>query len=327
MTLKFSISLFALAILIPCLAVGEETTIKELPIRVESPTFVRQGAAWVTQADVDAFMESVPREDRAAFLASPDRIARMLNNILLAELFAATAIDQGFLDDSQIQASLYQTVVTEIAQMYRERYLSSIELEDYSSLARELYLSDDALFRKPPAADFRHILVTVGPGRDETEAMKEIVRLHEVIKDGGDFSELAKEFSDDPESVENGGLYTEIPMAELDRAIAATMSSMDEGAVSDPVRTSFGWHIVRVEKFHENERLSWEEAKDQALQAARNRHLTQALERKLRDLQDEPVSFAPGAVRALRARYFPNDSADETASEKEISEAIQKIDD
>lgn len=121
MTLKFSISLFALAILIPCLAVGEETTIKELPIRVESPTFVRQGAAWVTQADVDAFMESVPREDRAAFLASPDRIARMLNNILLAELFAATAIDQGFLDDSQIQASLYRTVVTEIAQMYRER--------------------------------------------------------------------------------------------------------------------------------------------------------------------------------------------------------------
>jgi peptidyl-prolyl cis-trans isomerase C len=83
----------------------------------------------------------------------------------------------------------------------------------------------------------RHILV---PSEDEAKAV-----LTE-LKKGGDFAELAKQKSKDPGAAEGGdlGYFTKDQMVP---EFAETAFKLDKGQLSEPVKTDFGWHIIKVE--------------------------------------------------------------------------------
>jgi len=83
----------------------------------------------------------------------------------------------------------------------------------------------------------RHILV---PTEDEAKAILA------QLKNGADFATLAKEKSKDPGAAEGGdlGYFTKEQMVP---EFAAVAFKLDKGQVSDPVKTQFGWHIIKVE--------------------------------------------------------------------------------
>ena len=83
----------------------------------------------------------------------------------------------------------------------------------------------------------RHILV---PTEDEAKAILT------QLKGGADFATLAKEKSKDPGAAEGGdlGYFTKEQMVP---EFAAVAFKLDKGQVSDPVKTQFGWHIIKVE--------------------------------------------------------------------------------
>ncbi|MDD5258907.1 MAG: peptidylprolyl isomerase [bacterium] len=97
----------------------------------------------------------------------------------------------------------------------------------------------------------RHILVRVEEKADlktQSAALKKIKEIQDKIKKGNDFSALAKEYSDDPGSKENGGdlgFFTKETMVpEFSKAAFA----LKPGQVSDAVKTSFGYHLIKVEE-------------------------------------------------------------------------------
>ncbi len=83
----------------------------------------------------------------------------------------------------------------------------------------------------------RHILV---PTEDEAKAILA------QLKGGADFTTLAKEKSKDPGAAEGGdlGYFTKEQMVP---EFAAVAFKLDKGQISDPVKTQFGWHIIKVE--------------------------------------------------------------------------------
>jgi len=84
----------------------------------------------------------------------------------------------------------------------------------------------------------RHILV---PTEDEAKAV-----LAE-IKKGTDFAELAKQKSKDPGAAAEGGDLGYFGQDQMVPEFAAVAFKLDKGQVSDPVKTQFGWHIIKVE--------------------------------------------------------------------------------
>lgn len=84
----------------------------------------------------------------------------------------------------------------------------------------------------------RHILV---PTEDEAKAV-----LAE-IKKGADFAELAKQKSKDPGAAAEGGDLGYFGKEQMVPEFAETAFKMDKGQMSDPVKTQFGWHIIKVE--------------------------------------------------------------------------------
>ena len=99
----------------------------------------------------------------------------------------------------------------------------------------------------------RHILV-------ETEDQAK--KIEDQLKKGADFAELAKKESKDPGASDGGdlGFFTKDQMVPEFSAVAF---ALEPGKISDPVKTQFGWHVIKVEEKRNKPAPSFEETKDQ----------------------------------------------------------------
>ena len=105
-----------------------------------------------------------------------------------------------------------------------------------------------------PEVRARHILV---PTEDEAKAI-----LAEVKK-GTDFAELAKQKSKDPGAAAEGGDLGYFGKDQMVPEFAETAFKLDKGQVSDPVKTQFGWHIIKVEDKRNKPVPEFAQVKDQ----------------------------------------------------------------
>ena len=92
----------------------------------------------------------------------------------------------------------------------------------------------------------RHILL------DSEEEAKKVL---EELKAGADFAELARKYSKDEDTKENGGDLGWFPKGEWEPAFDAVAFSLKVGEISDVVRTSRGYHIIKVEGHEMNREL------------------------------------------------------------------------
>ena len=91
----------------------------------------------------------------------------------------------------------------------------------------------------------KHILISTSNGRSEEEAEKEAKEIIKRLDKGEDFSEIAKEKSDDPGSKDNGGDLGYFGKGEMVKEFedAAYALNVDE-YTKEPVKTSYGYHII-----------------------------------------------------------------------------------
>jgi peptidyl-prolyl cis-trans isomerase C len=118
---------------------------------------------------------------------------------------------------------------------------------------RKVYDEAIASQKKEQEVRARHILVET-----EDEAKNVLAEL----KKGADFAELAKTKSKDPGSADGGdlGYFTKDQMVP---EFAEVAFKLDKGQLSDPVKTQFGWHVIRVEDKRERQPPEFDKVKDQ----------------------------------------------------------------
>lgn len=153
------------------------------------------------------------------------------------------------------------------------RYLY-FEPEDYAEKVtvieddiREYYESNPEKFKSPKTVEARHILIKLDPNakaEDVESARQRIETVLEMAKQGQDFAELAKKYSEGPTKTKGGdlGAFRKETMV---KPFADKAFSMKAGEISEPVRTRFGWHIIKVEKINPEKTTSLSEAKGDIL--------------------------------------------------------------
>ena len=125
----------------------------------------------------------------------------------------------------------------------------SVSSED----ALAYYNSNAAKYRVGEEVHIRHILIKTEPPRDEAAAKQKIETIRARIEAGEGFAELARNHSDCP-SAENGGDLGRFRRGVMTKNFEQVAFSTPVGSVSDPVRTPFGYHILKVEA-HDQPRL------------------------------------------------------------------------
>jgi peptidyl-prolyl cis-trans isomerase D len=113
------------------------------------------------------------------------------------------------------------------------------------------YKQNQSRYVEPEKRRARHILITIGGAKDAAADAAARVQAQLVLKEaraGGDFSALAKKYSQDPGSARQGGDLGWALRGAYVQAFADKLFSMKVGEISEPVKTQFGYHIIRLDE-------------------------------------------------------------------------------
>ena len=138
------------------------------------------------------------------------------------------------------------------------------------------------------ARDADHILVTISDERDESDALSRILDLMKKIDGGEDFADVAREFSEDPGSAEQGGNLGFVEKGVMVPEFEDALFALAEGQISEPVRTDFGYHLIKLNKIEGTEAPAFESVRkqleqEQQLQKAESQFV--AMSEQLDDLR------------------------------------------
>ena len=132
----------------------------------------------------------------------------------------------------------------------------------------------------------RHILVQTSEIRTETQTKLLIEEIAERLKAGEDFKQLARQFSEDPGSKMDGGELGWSKEGDYDPEFEKVLNKTVTGEISNPLKSSYGWHIIEVLD-RRNEDVSSEEQKNRAYQIIYKRKFEQELQSTLIELRAE----------------------------------------
>jgi foldase protein PrsA len=209
-------------------------------------------------------------------------------------------IKAGFPDDASYQASLDQVGMTEedlrgqiesqlLTQQIIEQVSDDIEIAEEDVEA--YYEANQEQFRQTAAKRAAHILFDA----DDRETAEQVLQ---QVRDGGDFEALARQYSTDPGSAEQGGDlgWPSTPyVAEFQEAL----DGLEVGEVSDLVESVFGWHIITVLEEREETMKSLEDAREEIVLILEQQRQADAYQEYIEELRAEAeieyfVDYAPG---------------------------------
>jgi peptidyl-prolyl cis-trans isomerase D len=110
------------------------------------------------------------------------------------------------------------------------------------------YEANKARFDQRRKVKVRHVLARVDPGSDDASARSRIEEARARVARGEDFGAVAAALSDDENTKARGGDLGFVAEGLFDPDFEKAALALDKGQVSEPVRTSSGWHLIRADE-------------------------------------------------------------------------------
>jgi len=240
------------------------------------------GAEKITESDLDAIIEgSIDNQlsPMAAFMTveqlseqkrrmleqykSPEARQRYLQAWLAQEILYRQALDEQLMEKPEVKQLFEELARGALSQHLMNQQLAS-KINITETDLQTFYSANKDDYVEPAGARISHILVD-----DERQANELLGR----IKAGEDFAELAKEFSKDESTRENGGkIDTEVRkgsyvpvIGESEELNERIFAADAPGALDGPIKTEKGWEIVRVEEKSAERQKSFDEVRQQVM--------------------------------------------------------------
>ena len=285
-------------------AVGESPDGSPDPSKV----FAYQGEAIVTQQELDAAFSAIPEAQRLAFIRDGGKVDQLVKTLLRRKAVAADAERADYQEDPLVADRVRLAAQKELAEAWLEHVVRTAPEADFEALAREDYLVNPERYRPGATLDVSHILIGTEE-RSEQEARVLATSLQTWLeKDPTRFDELVEKYSDDPETVDNGGRYPEVRRGQTVPSFERAAFGLKEpGMIAEPVKTQYGYHIIRLNGRSDGEIPPFDAVREQATEQARLAYLESYRARYLQSLLTDPIVIPEGAVESMARRHFGDD--------------------
>ncbi len=267
--------------------------------------FAYQGDAILTQEGIDAAFSRIPEANRTLFIRDGAKVDQMLRNLLKAKLVSADARRVGFDQDPMVQKRLQLAIEKELAEAWLDALVDQAPVADYEAMAREDYLAHPENYQKSLALDVTHILIS-SEGRGDEEALELATNLRaELMEDPSRFEEMVQLHSDDPAKKSNDGHYANMRRGQMVKPFEnAAFALVRPGDISRPVKTEYGYHIIRLDARKGGDVPPWEEIEAEAVTKAKQRYEEIYRGNYLQKLFSEKLVIPEGAVEIMAKRHF-----------------------
>lgn len=203
----------------------------------------------ITQKELNDIFQRFP-EDRKKYFEGEEGKKRLLDEVIAFELIYNDAKDSGLTNDDYYKEQMENAEKQILTQMAIGKVLSEIAVAE-SELQR-YYEANKNLFQDPEKVRAKHILVST-----EEEALK----IKGEIEAGKKFEDAAVEYSSCP-SKERGGDLGAFSRGQMVPEFENAAFSQEVGELSSPVKTQFGYHLIKVENKIPAQPRSFESVKD-----------------------------------------------------------------
>ncbi len=152
----------------------------------------------------------------------------------------------------------------------------------------------------------RHILIRVADAAGDAAALKRAQELRAQLAAGKDFAELARAHSDDPGSKAAGGELGFAGRSAYVKPFADALYGLETGAISEPVRTQFGYHLIQLEEVKAGQAKTLESARAEIEADYRRQRASELYGDRLEQLQQGIEDGSVRDIAALAARFGMN---------------------
>lgn len=272
----------------------------------EAP-LAKKGNGVVTQGDFKARALRIPEESRFTVLRDRARMQGMLNSMLLTAQLVADAEAAGLAQDPEVQARMALAAQEELARAWLEEYVERAEPADYEAMAKEQYLLNQDQYQTKERVDVTHLLIsTEERSDDEALALVESVT-RQIGPAGENFDDLVLQYSEDSGLNANQGRYAAVERGQMVKPFEERAFSLEEGVISEPVKTRYGYHLIRLNGRVAPSTRPYSDVREQILLAVKKQHREDIKERYLRQLHSEPVTLEQDAVEQMIENIFGRD--------------------
>ena len=232
---------------------------------------VKMGARVVTVGQIEAEFARIPPQFVSHF-NDPQRKKDYVQNIVDRMVFAEEAKAQGLTDREDIKEKI-NSYAERI--LYTEYLKTATEgLQVTSTEARAYYEANPNEFLTPERIHARHILV-----KSEEEAGTVKAELDK----GADWNELAKKYYTDKSNAERGGDLGFFSRGRMVKEFEEAAFTMNPGEVKGPIKTQFGFHIIKLEEKQAAQTQDFAQAE----KAVTSKLMTQKREAKLQEIRNQ----------------------------------------
>jgi len=247
--------------------------------------------AVVTPAEFRRYLNLIA-EQRLVSLATFDSAG------IAADIEVTDELITAYYDNNPTMFLTEESVDVEFIEIRRDAVAATVEISEQALL--EYYEDSENRYLQDEQRRARHILILSGDDKDAAEATATDLRAR--IEAGESFEDLAREFSKDGGTSEQGGDLGALTRSQLAGELGSAVFGMDVGAVEGPVESAFGFHVVRLDEILEQGPLPLEQVRGELLNELRDLEAEDGfrdLERKVSDALFDVVDIQD--LRAIAA--------------------------
>jgi peptidyl-prolyl cis-trans isomerase D len=211
------------------------------------PQELRQNPAFQTpegEFDYQKYLQAlsdprVPWEQVEPYVRSNLSLSKLQQSVISLVRVTDDEIRQYYVDANE-KVKVRYLLVPVFQFLQRNTEVKDNEIQEYYSAHREDFEVDQS-------ADLSYVAFEKQPSEMDEERTKE--RLSDIraeIEEGEDFADLAQEFSDDQGSAKNGGDLGWFGKGKMVAPFEEAAFSLKPGEMSEPVKSDFGWHLIKV---------------------------------------------------------------------------------
>ncbi len=230
------------------------------PVSFEQEMRVTQATAQLQRAvDASAFLTPRAQSRFNNLLNQTRKIRTITTAVDSSEIVISDAQVQAHFEENQGRYQNPEQMRIDYLALGLDEVKETIDVDEAELQQR--YQEYQQSFEQAEIRNASHILLTLPQDADEASSNEVLGRMAEItdrIRSGEDFAVLAEEFSQDPVSAEEGGNLGDIERGIMVPAFETVLFEMEVGQVSDPVRTPFGWHLIKLNNVESKQPDSFE---------------------------------------------------------------------
>ncbi len=219
----------------------------------ENKVLAKVNGRKITENDLEKVLNSLPQQ-QAMQMQGEEGKKRLLNELIAGEMFYLDAVENELDKEEEFQSILKETKENLLQRYAVQKVMEDVDVKDEE--IKETYNQNKDKFMDQEKVSAKHVLV------DDEDKAKEI---KEEIDNGMDFSDAAAKYSSCPSS-KKGGRLGEFSRGQMVPEFEDVAFSMEEGEISDPVKSQFGYHIIQLDEKIPAKQKTYYEVEDQIKQ-------------------------------------------------------------